>query len=62
MLVGRVLTDGRLNARVKCDLTDNLTLKINAQVFIVLQKQCFSFVFNYELFFSDIFSVWAANK
>lgn len=32
MLVGRVMTDGRLNARVKCDLTDNLTLKINAQV------------------------------
>ncbi|XP_008792476.2 mitochondrial import receptor subunit TOM40-1-like isoform X1 [Phoenix dactylifera] len=32
MLIGRVLTDGRLNARVKCDLTDNLTLKINAQL------------------------------
>ncbi|THU54319.1 hypothetical protein C4D60_Mb10t23830 [Musa balbisiana] len=32
MLVGRVLTDGRLNARVKCDLTDNLTMKINAQL------------------------------
>jgi mitochondrial import receptor subunit TOM40 len=26
------MTDGRLNARVKCDLTDDLTLKINAQV------------------------------
>jgi hypothetical protein len=32
MLIGRVMTDGRLNARVKCDLTDNLTLKVNAQV------------------------------
>ncbi|CAA6655415.1 unnamed protein product [Spirodela intermedia] len=32
MLVGRILTDGRLNARVKCDLTDNLTMKINAQL------------------------------
>ncbi|KAG1365558.1 mitochondrial import receptor subunit TOM40-1 [Cocos nucifera] len=32
MLVGRVVTDGRLNARVKYDLTDNLTLKINAQL------------------------------
>lgn len=32
MLVGRVLTDGRLNARVKCDLTESLTLKINAQI------------------------------
>uniref|UniRef100_A0A0E0KD55 Mitochondrial import receptor subunit TOM40-1 n=1 Tax=Oryza punctata TaxID=4537 RepID=A0A0E0KD55_ORYPU len=32
ILVGRVMTDGRLNARVKCDLTDDLTLKINAQL------------------------------
>ncbi|KAF5747394.1 mitochondrial import receptor subunit TOM40-1-like [Tripterygium wilfordii] len=32
MLVGRVMTDGRVNARVKCDLTDNLTLKANAQL------------------------------
>eukprot|EP00268_Persea_americana_P033337 TRINITY_DN3300_c0_g1_i8.p1 TRINITY_DN3300_c0_g1~~TRINITY_DN3300_c0_g1_i8.p1 ORF type:complete len:392 (+),score=60.68 TRINITY_DN3300_c0_g1_i8:40-1215(+) len=32
MLVGRILTDGRLNARVKCDLTENLTLKVNAQI------------------------------
>jgi len=32
MLVGRIMTDGRMNARVKCDLTDNLTMKVNAQV------------------------------
>ncbi|XWS63269.1 hypothetical protein CRYUN_Cryun06bG0080700 [Craigia yunnanensis] len=32
MLIGRVLTDGRLNARVKWDLTDNLTVKANAQL------------------------------
>ncbi|KDP40476.1 hypothetical protein JCGZ_24475 [Jatropha curcas] len=32
MLFGRVLTDGRLNARVKCDLTDDFTLKANAQL------------------------------
>ncbi|KAG7029071.1 Mitochondrial import receptor subunit TOM40-1 [Cucurbita argyrosperma subsp. argyrosperma] len=32
MLFGRILTDGRLNARVKCDLSDNLTLKANAQL------------------------------
>eukprot|EP00252_Welwitschia_mirabilis_P006843 TRINITY_DN1774_c0_g1_i1.p1 TRINITY_DN1774_c0_g1~~TRINITY_DN1774_c0_g1_i1.p1 ORF type:complete len:339 (-),score=52.33 TRINITY_DN1774_c0_g1_i1:341-1357(-) len=32
MLVGRILTDGRMSARVKYDLTDNLTLKINAQL------------------------------
>ncbi|XP_037425222.1 mitochondrial import receptor subunit TOM40-1-like [Triticum dicoccoides] len=32
MLIGRLMTDGRLNARVKCDLTENLALKINAQL------------------------------
>lgn len=32
MLVGRVLTDGRLTARLKCDLIENLSLKANAQV------------------------------
>ena len=32
MLIGRVMTDGRLNARVKWDLTDNLAVKANAQV------------------------------
>ncbi|KHG00734.1 Mitochondrial import receptor subunit TOM40 -like protein [Gossypium arboreum] len=32
MLIGRVLTDGRLNARVKWDLTDNFTVKANAQL------------------------------
>ncbi|KAL4398201.1 hypothetical protein AHAS_Ahas01G0268200 [Arachis hypogaea] len=31
MLLGRILTDGRLNARVKCDVFENLTLKANAQ-------------------------------
>lgn len=36
MLFGRVLTDGRVNARLKCDLTDNLTLKGNAQVGILV--------------------------
>ncbi|OMO77135.1 hypothetical protein CCACVL1_15191 [Corchorus capsularis] len=32
MLIGRVLTDGRLTARVKWDLTENLTVKANAQL------------------------------
>lgn len=32
LLWGRILTDGRLNARVKCDLSENLTFKANAQV------------------------------
>ncbi|KAG5014795.1 hypothetical protein JHK85_020931 [Glycine max] len=31
LLWGRILTDGRLNARVKCDLSENLTFKANAQ-------------------------------
>jgi hypothetical protein len=40
MLIGRLSQDGRVNARVKCDLTENLALKINAQViclFVVSQ-------------------------
>ncbi|CAN8270312.1 unnamed protein product [Cochlearia groenlandica] len=32
MLIGRVMTDGRLNARVKADLTDKLVVKANAQL------------------------------
>ncbi|KAK4492145.1 hypothetical protein RD792_002942 [Penstemon davidsonii] len=32
MLFGRVMTDGRVNARLKCDLTENLTLKGTAQL------------------------------
>lgn len=32
MLFGRVLTDGRLNARLKCDLTENLVLKGSAHL------------------------------
>ncbi|KAF7153032.1 hypothetical protein RHSIM_Rhsim01G0245800 [Rhododendron simsii] len=32
MLFGRIMTDGRLNARVKCDLSENLILKANAQL------------------------------
>ncbi|KAF9599352.1 hypothetical protein IFM89_036809 [Coptis chinensis] len=32
MLFGRILTDGRLNARLKYDITNNLTVKGNAQL------------------------------
>ncbi|KAJ7110698.1 hypothetical protein O6H91_Y570400 [Diphasiastrum complanatum] len=32
MLIGRILTDGRMSARVKYDLTENLSLKVNAQL------------------------------
>jgi mitochondrial import receptor subunit TOM40 len=32
MLIGRMSHEGRLNARVKYDLTDDIILKYNAQV------------------------------
>ncbi|GAA0155318.1 primary active transporter [Lithospermum erythrorhizon] len=32
MLFGRLMTDGRLSARLKCDLSENLTMKANAQL------------------------------
>lgn len=32
MLIGRVMTDGRVIARGKCELTENLSLKANAQL------------------------------
>ncbi|VVA98305.1 unnamed protein product [Arabis nemorensis] len=32
LLIGRVMTDGRLNARVKADITDKLVVKANAQL------------------------------
>uniref|UniRef100_A0A453I720 Uncharacterized protein n=1 Tax=Aegilops tauschii subsp. strangulata TaxID=200361 RepID=A0A453I720_AEGTS len=53
MLIGRLMTDGRLNARVKCDLTENLALKINAQV---VEFDIFLFGdFYCTLFFADGF-------
>ena len=48
MLIGRILTDGRMSARVKYDITDNITMKVNAQVFSQLLKTflgaCFCFL------------------
>lgn len=35
MLIGRVLTDGRMSARVKYDITDRLSVKLNAQVWSI---------------------------
>lgn len=47
------MTDGRLNARVKCDLTENLALKINAQV---VEFDIFLFDdFYFTLFLADGF-------
>ncbi|KAA8550486.1 hypothetical protein F0562_002170 [Nyssa sinensis] len=49
MLFGRVMTDGRLNARVKCDLSENLTLKANAQVNILqMSRICRTGMFNFD--------------
>lgn len=46
MLIGRILTDGRMSARVKYDVTDNITMKINAQVFF-LDAEFFVFISAY---------------
>ncbi|KAH6814453.1 translocase of the outer mitochondrial membrane 40 [Perilla frutescens var. frutescens] len=51
MLFGRVMTDGRLSARLKCDLTDNLTLKGNAQ--ITSEPHMSHGVFNFDYKGSD---------
>ncbi|XP_071698508.1 mitochondrial import receptor subunit TOM40-1-like [Rutidosis leptorrhynchoides] len=32
MLIGRVLTDGRVHANVRCELSENLSMKANAQL------------------------------
>ncbi|XP_039038474.1 mitochondrial import receptor subunit TOM40-1-like isoform X3 [Hibiscus syriacus] len=48
MLIGRVLTDGRFNARVKWDLTDNLTVKANAQLTNELHMSHGMFNFDYK--------------
>ncbi|CAA7036442.1 unnamed protein product [Microthlaspi erraticum] len=51
MLVGRVMTDGKLNARVKADLTERLILKANAQL---TNEQHYSHaMFNFDYMGSD---------
>jgi hypothetical protein len=32
MLIGRILTDGRMSARIKYDVTDRFSIKVNAQI------------------------------
>ncbi|XP_027922200.1 mitochondrial import receptor subunit TOM40-1 [Vigna unguiculata] len=46
LLWGRILTDGRLNARVKWDLAENLTFKANAQ--LTNEPHMSHGVFNFE--------------
>jgi hypothetical protein len=62
MLIGRVLTDGRLNARVKCDLTDDLALKANAQVkYLLISPYLWTSFLPYPCFFVFCFFwvMWA---
>lgn len=41
MLIGRILTDGRMSARIKYDVNDRFSFKINAQVcFSICGHQC----------------------
>ncbi|CAM8928272.1 unnamed protein product [Rhodiola kirilowii] len=49
MLVGRILTDGRLNARVRCNITDSLAFKANAQLTQEPHMSHGMFNFDYEV-------------
>lgn len=40
LMLGRVLSDGRMSARVKYDVNDRFSIKANAQVRLIL-KLCF---------------------
>ncbi|ESQ47882.1 hypothetical protein EUTSA_v10021197mg [Eutrema salsugineum] len=51
MLIGRVMTDGRLNARVKADITDKLVLKANAQ--LTNEQHLSHAMFNFDYMGSD---------
>ncbi|XP_010466172.1 PREDICTED: mitochondrial import receptor subunit TOM40-1 [Camelina sativa] len=51
MLIGRVMTDGRLNARLKADLTDKLIVKANAQ--ITNEPHLSHAMFNFDYMGSD---------
>ncbi|EOA31005.1 hypothetical protein CARUB_v10014148mg [Capsella rubella] len=51
MLIGRVMTDGRMTARVKADLTDKLVVKANAQ--ITNEPHLSHAMFNFDYMGSD---------
>ncbi|CAF2128214.1 hypothetical protein BRARA_C03767 [Brassica rapa] len=51
MLVGRVMTDGRVNARVKADLTDRLILKATGQ--LTNEPHMSHAMFNFDYMGSD---------
>ncbi|KAL1192620.1 putative mitochondrial import receptor subunit TOM40-2 [Cardamine amara subsp. amara] len=48
MLMGRITMDGKLNARAKCDLTDNFSVKANAQLTSEAHKSQGLFCFDYK--------------
>lgn len=45
MMMGRILTDGRMSARVKYDVNDRFSIKANAQV-------CFPLLINIKQYMS----------
>ncbi|CAE5967907.1 unnamed protein product [Arabidopsis arenosa] len=51
LLIGRVMTDGRLSARVKADLTEKLVVKANAQ--ITNEQHQSQAMFNFDYMGSD---------
>ncbi|AEE76317.1 unnamed protein product [Arabidopsis thaliana] len=51
LLIGRVMTDGRLNARLKADLTDKLVVKANA--LITNEEHMSQAMFNFDYMGSD---------
>ncbi|KAJ0264531.1 Mitochondrial import receptor subunit TOM40-1 [Hirschfeldia incana] len=51
MLVGRVMTDGRVSARVRADLTDKLMVKANAQ--LTSEPHMSQAMFNFDYMGSD---------
>lgn len=48
MLIGRVLTDGRMSARIKYDVTDRFSVKVNAQVSSENFHRAFTFLLGAE--------------
>lgn len=56
MLIGRVMTDGRLNARLKADITDNLVLKGHTLVTSKTVEHVFIHCFNGYIMLISLFT------
>jgi mitochondrial import receptor subunit TOM40 len=57
MLIGRILTDGRMSARVKYDVTDRFSIKVNAQITNEPHFSQGMFHFDYRVGDFDLLSV-----